>query len=588
MSTNNKGLKQSLNNLLNALLESGTTPISIHQRPILNALSGKVYGGLNGLSLQMEAMERGWSDHRILTTAQMRKASTHAYPAKGSKAVYVQSPHFDRDEFKGFRSKPYFSVSDIENLDADTLPAKLNLQAQSPEESINAFCELALAGDNIVEALKISEILSQHAEQGDDIEAYRRVFGMLYDYSSTADKNQRCQITMSSDGWGLRETAPDDLKRFISELEQTPEGRAYAQEYLATMIEAYHIEKELFIMSASMGLGIPYQAQTEKDFVNVVENWIKEVNEGAFVRTKILAAAASAAGQYAADLIGFSMGMDWTTDRTWLPPKSQWPVEIQEKHQAWGNQTGANEIASNVAEFQKGSATVQHQPQEHPSVEAEAPSPAEVTENPVANEIPEQAAESQVATFDFETVAPYLTEHQLQSFKEQLMTADESHQQQIINQLNQLNERVSGMPDLLEQDGKGLNATAHLRYTTDAGGFIYITERDAKGGDEAYGYADHYRDGMSGELGSIYLSEIRMNPMVHLDLDFEPCKLIERLMSEGAILDRTPDLDHYDMPPEEDLVDSDPESSKDEPAAPSFNTPKSAAARSMRGLNPFG
>jgi hypothetical protein len=85
---------------------------------------------------------------------------------------------------------------------------------------------------------------------------------------------------------------------------------------------------------------------------------------------------------------------------------------------------------------------------------------------------------------------------------------------------------ITSMPVIGEQDGKGDDAMVYLHYFY-GGSDWYITEKDVNGGVTwAFGYAA--LDGMKdmAELGFISISDLTVNA-VEFDLHFTPCKLGE-------------------------------------------------------------
>ncbi|HEV7297781.1 MAG TPA: hypothetical protein VGN72_00325 [Tepidisphaeraceae bacterium] len=95
----------------------------------------------------------------------------------------------------------------------------------------------------------------------------------------------------------------------------------------------------------------------------------------------------------------------------------------------------------------------------------------------------------------------------------------------IADTLIELAERIATMPKTYEQDGKGMDAVAHLHYFGPGRMNWWITEKDCDGGTEqAFGLADLFGDG--GELGYIPICELVGSP-VELDLYWTPKPLRE-------------------------------------------------------------
>lgn len=83
---------------------------------------------------------------------------------------------------------------------------------------------------------------------------------------------------------------------------------------------------------------------------------------------------------------------------------------------------------------------------------------------------------------------------------------------------------VRKVPALRSQDGKGYEATAHVRYFFGSGGVAYVTEWDLETG-EAFGWVTLHGD--EGELGYFSLHEYGtarrgLMPSVERDLWFKP------------------------------------------------------------------
>lgn len=83
---------------------------------------------------------------------------------------------------------------------------------------------------------------------------------------------------------------------------------------------------------------------------------------------------------------------------------------------------------------------------------------------------------------------------------------------------------IKAMPATYDQDGKGLDAVAHLHYFT-SGADFWITEKDRETEQlQAFGLADLYGDG--GEMGYIGIAEV-IACGAELDLHYTPKTLRE-------------------------------------------------------------
>jgi len=89
--------------------------------------------------------------------------------------------------------------------------------------------------------------------------------------------------------------------------------------------------------------------------------------------------------------------------------------------------------------------------------------------------------------------------------------------------LTGLHDRITAMPGVRGQDGKGEEAIVYLHYFK-GGADWYITEKDEGRQIQAFGLADLFQDG--GELGYISIEELLANG-VELDYHWEPRTLAE-------------------------------------------------------------
>lgn len=94
----------------------------------------------------------------------------------------------------------------------------------------------------------------------------------------------------------------------------------------------------------------------------------------------------------------------------------------------------------------------------------------------------------------------------------------------------ELHGRLTTMPRVYEQDGKGMDAIAHLHYMRGGMNF-YITERDtSRVQHQAFGSSDL---GYGSELGYVSIAEITRCG-VELDLHFEPTRLGDVVYPRGG------------------------------------------------------
>lgn len=124
------------------------------------------------------------------------------------------------------------------------------------------------------------------------------------------------------------------------------------------------------------------------------------------------------------------------------------------------------------------------------------------------------------------TLRPFIGGMQLAAIQQ---GARGEERQFFYDKIAELAETVRTMPQTMEQDGKGEQAIAHLRYFAGGSAAWHITERDAEtleepGQHQAFGLADLFGDG--GELGYISIVEI-LAAGGELDLYFTPKTLAE-------------------------------------------------------------